>query len=245
MANLEDYATNKNYIKFLYKCFYDLHNMLVDHDISYYADGGTLLGQVRHKGIIDVDDDVDICVSYKDIDKILSPQFKKLLNSKGYYIKLHSESGKKARNGLVYDWIKVNSKKKVNGRISSLDIFPVYIDTDNTGKLRTYFESDYCNSVWEKNYHYLSDLLPLRQCKFGKGVIFSPKSPKKYLNRSYGSSWSHVMYVTMDKDHNILDTPIKIRMTKFKPAGDMADAKRQKRVGSSNILLTMTGSNLL
>ena len=92
MANLEDYATNPRYIKFLYKCFYDLHNMLVDNNISYYADGGTLLGQVRHKGIIDVDDDVDICVSYRDIDKILSPEFKKLLKSKGYYIKLHSET---------------------------------------------------------------------------------------------------------------------------------------------------------
>jgi len=244
MANLEDYATNPHYIKFLYKCFYDLHNMLVDNNISYYADGGTLLGQVRHKGIIDVDDDVDICVSYRDIDKILSSDFKKLLKSKGYYIKLHSESGYKADNGLVYDWIKVNSKKKVAGRISSLDIFPVCIDRDSNGKLRTYFRSSYCNSVWPKSYHYLSDLLPLKQCKFGKGVIFAPKAPIKYLNRAYGKSWRNVMYVTMDKDHMMLDKPIKIRMSNFKAAGDLADAKGQRRVGKSDILLTMAGNNL-
>ena len=244
MANLEDYATNPRYIKFLYKCFYDLHNMLVDNNISYYADGGTLLGQVRHKGIIDVDDDVDICVSYRDIDKILSPEFKKLLKSKGYYIKLHSETGYKADNGLVYDWIKVNSKKKVAGRISSLDIFPVCIDRDSNGKLRTYFRSSYCNSVWPKSYHYLSDLLPLKQCKFGKGVIFAPKAPNKYLNRAYGKSWRNVMYVTMDKEHMMLDKPIKIRMSNFKPAGELAEAKGQRRVGKSDILLTMTGNNL-
>jgi hypothetical protein len=245
MANLEDYATDKSYIKFLYKCLYDLHNMLLDNGISYYADGGTLLGQVRHKGIINVDDDVDLCISYKDVHKILSPSFKKLLKSKGYYVKLHSESGKKARNGLVYDWLKINSKKKVSGRISSIDLFTVYLDTDDNGKLRTYFESDFCRNEWGKNYHYLSDLLPLRQCKFGKGIVFTPKAPKKYLDRSYGKNWSKVMYVTQDRNHMMLDQPIKIKMSKFKPAGDLADARDQRLVGKSNILLTMTGNNLL
>jgi hypothetical protein len=222
-----------------------LHNILVEHQVSYYADGGTLLGQVRHKGIINVDDDVDVCVSYKDVDTILSQSFKKSLKKKGYYIKLHSESGGKGRNGLVYDWIKVNSRKKVNGMISSLDIFPVYVQKDGGNKLRTYFESDYCNGVWNKNYHYLDDLLPLKQCKFGKGVVFCPKSPKRYLDRSYGKSWSKVMYVTMDKNHFMLDTPVKIRMDKFRPAGDMPSGEGQIKVKKSDILLTMTGNNLL
>jgi phosphorylcholine metabolism protein LicD len=245
MADIKEYATNKHYVKFLYKSFYDLHNILIDFNISYWADGGTLLGAIRHKGIIDVDDDVDVCVSYKDVPLILSNEFKKALKKKGYYVKLHSESGERAINGEKYDWIKINSKKKVNGMISSIDIFTQKIERDDDNKLRTYFESEYAGDIWPKMYHYLDDLLPLKQVKFGKGVIVIPNKPKKYLDRSYGKSWKNVMYVTMDKDHMMLPEPIKIKKDKFTPAKDLADASSQILLPKNDILLTMKGNNLL
>jgi phosphorylcholine metabolism protein LicD len=239
MVDISEYATDKKYIKFLYKCFYDLHNILIDFNISYWADGGTLIGAMRHKGIIDVDDDVDVCVSYKDVNTILSSDFKKALEKKGYKLKFHSESGKK------YDWIKINSKRKVDGRISSIDIFLQKIDYDDNGKLRTYFDSKYAGKMWPKMYHHLSDLLPLRQVKFGKGVIFIPNKPTKYLDRGYGKSWKTTMYVTMDKDHHMLDEPIKIKQKVFKPAKELADASHQTRLSKNDVLLTMCGNNLL
>ena len=94
-------------------------------------------------------------------------------------------------------------------------------------------------------YHYLDDLLPLKQVKFGKGVIVIPNKPKKYLDRSYGKSWKKVMYVTMDKDHLMLDEPIKIKKDKFTPAKDLADASSQILLPKNDILLTMKGNNLL
>lgn len=225
MIKVEKHFTDKRYIKFLYKCFYDLHNVLVNNKIMYFASGGTLLGAVRHKGIIQWDDDVDLEISYKDIPQIFA--LKDQLKQIGYKIVKHSDSKNKI------DWIKINSIKKVDGKISSIDLFPIFIDNG-----RTNFESDHADKIWPKAYHKVKDLFPLQTLKFGSGVVVCPKNPKPYLDRSYGKNWNKIGYVTMDKYHEMLKTPIKVQTGWFKAAKDFADSKKQIRLRKNNPLLT-------
>ena len=59
-----------------------IHNTLLRHNVPYIASGGTLIGAVRHKGIIPWDDDIDIAIYEKDIPTVLSKSFRTEMKKK-------------------------------------------------------------------------------------------------------------------------------------------------------------------
>ena len=73
LSNKEHFTvTNKDDVKVLYQMLYDTDEILRSNNINYYIDGGTLLGAIRHKGIIPWDDDGDICILSSQEDKFLT-----------------------------------------------------------------------------------------------------------------------------------------------------------------------------
>lgn len=207
----KEFYTKPSLIKKLYRLAYIFHDIMVSQKIVYYASGGTLLGSIRHKGIIPWDNDLDFCISLIDKERFLSKTVDKLFKKYGYSIK-------KSING----WYRIEGKNK-----ESADIFFIQLSKEknewvvkHTGKAL---------ELWPRDQIKLKDLYPLKQTEFGSGFILTPNRPKKSLTSLYGKSWSKVGYITMDQEEHLeLDKPIKLKVSVFKAAKPFYNKKQIK-----------------
>lgn len=207
-----EYNTSKTIIKKLYKMMFVVHNTLLRNNIPYMADGGTLIGAIRHKGIIPWDNDLDILVDERDVKTILSRQFRKELER--YDMKVN-----RIKNG----WLKVHYIHSRAGE--GMDIFPV-----RKMKGNILFYSDPTPRHWfPKAWQNYKDLFPLKEYKFGNMYILGSRNPEPYLARYYGTDWRRVGYITQEpKGHRDLDEPIKLKITKFVPAKPYYTSKEKQ-----------------
>ena len=99
-----------------------------EHNLSYFLDGGTLLGAVRHKGFIPWDDDIDVIMPREDYDKLFEiantvfkpPYFFQTTISENGFFRTHAQ----LRNSNTTGFIDIDKNKNVNKGIF-LDIFPL------------------------------------------------------------------------------------------------------------------------
>ena len=62
---------NQDEVNELYKMLAHLVKTLDKYCIPYLVDCGSLLGTIRHGGLIPWDDDIDICIEEKDVPQVL------------------------------------------------------------------------------------------------------------------------------------------------------------------------------
>lgn len=102
-----------------------------DNNLTYFACGGTLLGAVRHRGIIPWDDDIDVVMPINDFQKLQS--LKNKCTSSGYEIKDYNDEGYYLpyikfidRNTTIWE---VKENEYVIGVF--IDVFPLFSTNGN------------------------------------------------------------------------------------------------------------------
>ena len=142
--------------------------MLNKHKIAHWATGGTLLGTVRSKGMVQWDDDIDIAIQESDVSVLdkLKEEFKNI------GLRLYKASGK---------YFKVKYAHRKDDHLW-IDIFIV----DSKGY--------YLQGHKIKRRYLSGELFPLKKGKFGPVTLSIPNKSIKYLNRIF-PNWRTIAHI--------------------------------------------------
>ena len=164
-----------------------LDELFTKHNIYYTIGYGTLLGAVRHWDMIEWDDDADLHILRKDIDKIMNLQ------------------GEFKKHGIILkkDWklLKLYFNEK---EYPFIDLFP--IDSINGKTKRCRPNSKVCEQInqgwWTSWYDFpFKWIIDRKRLKFGNLNLWAPKEylnllkfwyGKKCLTECYSSNFDHI-----------------------------------------------------
>jgi hypothetical protein len=167
---------NKKRIKELIRILAEIANQA---NIQLVLHGGTLLGHVRHAGIMPWDDDVDLGIYHKELDS---------------FIQAVHEDGRVKYACLVH-------KKE----ISTTDYYKFWLQDGEAIEgynytfpfvdLWSYYENDQY-FFYAEGYNYPKALYyPLRPATFEDSWLYVPNKPLETLDIFYGTSWRHMIVI--------------------------------------------------
>lgn len=167
----------------LYQVMYDTDQIFRYHNVTYWANAGTLLGLVRHQGIIPWDDDLDIDMPKEQEPLLLAlePLFKKL----GYTL-INTFFGYKILCNSPQDY-------------PFLDIFTVQEENNMIFYANKSIAAGWGYRDGKPRYFTHEEVYPLIEKQFGSFNIFCPTNPSPWLESAYGKGFMH--YAKFDGTH--------------------------------------------
>lgn len=156
------------------------------HGLKYWADGGTLLGALRHQGFIPWDNDLDITMFVSDRDAVL--KLKPIFATYGYELKVWPAGG-----GLrVCPFNATNNRPRI-------DIFLCKQQGDKIVLSGAYY----------RNYYWLpNEVATLQRVPFGPITINIVTDPMRFINTYMGPdamTHAHHHDTQKNKAYTIID----------------------------------------
>ena len=183
---IQKLVTNNNHIWKLKLLFQKFVNILNDNKLSYWLDGGSLLGYYRHNGIIPWDDDIDIGILFEDAIKLHDLEY--ILNDNNIRLR-------KNRTNKYYqvDFIDEIVDESVVNCIH-IDIF-LYIKDGykyiNSDERFIMMDDEKCNITYDHD-----DLYPLQEAIFYNMNVYIPQNYKNLLLKNIKGDFMNTAILT-------------------------------------------------
>ncbi|NGX38170.1 MAG: hypothetical protein K1000chlam2_01342 [Chlamydiae bacterium] len=202
--------------------FYDLmmkvDQIFQDHAIPYWGISGTLLGAVRHHGMIPWDDDLDIVIKYQNkgnfegLRQVLNAQGLELFTYGVFWYKIYPIDGGEIirENGRKYPWkypfLDVYIINQVNDKICI-----VALNLPRGGLFGP--KGD------RPGWYLLPDEIeePAEFVPFGPMFLPIPHHAHRILSREYGEDWKEIAYLQYDHFHEKRLKSIKVPIIDYSP----------------------------
>ena len=180
--------TKKKTIKKITEGMMLVHDIFTKHNIFYQIAYGSLLGSIRHKKIIPWDDDADLHIYLKDIDKIMN--LKQEFNKKGWTLEKN------------WKLLKVKQLDKNCNILEEvfIDLFIINIGKNDIIHRCLTSTQDFCKQMpinhkwWHKWYNFPKKLISGRKLYrfYDKSIgydfmMYGPKNGKEILKFWYGN----------------------------------------------------------
>ncbi len=203
--------TNPKIVGKFYDLFRRVDKVFKQNMIFYWATSGTLLGAVRHKGMIPWDDDLDVAMFKRD-EHLLTESRRQLADEglelyyreRGDFYKIFFSTGLpiKKPDGGYYPW-----------KYPFMDVF-LYAEKEGQiiyalERLQKAFPQDALNPEELES--------PLPELPFGPFSIPVSRNSRQLIARMYGEDWNTVAYVEYNHETETAIKRVKVGLLNASP----------------------------